>query len=140
MVVAMSGRLLRTILVLVVLGAVVAKALSLFRSQPAPDFSHHPTVNGGPPTTATRAAAPTASPAASNPAPSNPAASGPAATDASWVEPTNGNCPPGYPVKAKLQSGIFHLPGMALYERTNPDRCYPSADAAEADGLRVSKR
>lgn len=135
MVVAMPGRLLRTILVLVVLGAVVAKALSLFRSQPAPDFSHHPTVDGGPPTTATRAAAPTASPTASN-----PAASKPAATDTSWVEPTNGNCPPGYPVKAKMQSGIFHLPGMALYERINPDRCYPSPDAAEADGLRVSKR
>jgi hypothetical protein len=58
-----------------------------------------------------------------------------------WVEPTaDGGCPPGYPVKAKLSSKIFHIPGGALYERTSPDRCYASPVAAEADGLRPSKR
>ena len=58
----------------------------------------------------------------------------------SWVEPTGGVCPTSHPVKAKLASKIFHLPGMANYDRTNPDRCYVDAAAAEADGLRAAKR
>jgi hypothetical protein len=56
------------------------------------------------------------------------------------VEPTDGACPVSYPVKAKLSSKIFHLPGMANYERTNADRCYRDVEHAEADGLRASKR
>src|SRR6478735_9264309 len=39
-----------------------------------------------------------------------------------WVEPFEGACPPGYPVKGKLASGIYHQPGGAAYERTKPDR------------------
>lgn len=58
----------------------------------------------------------------------------------SWVEPVERACPDGYPVKAKLSSGIYHLPGMLNYERTIPDRCYESAAAATADGLRPAKR
>ena len=57
-----------------------------------------------------------------------------------WVEPTEGVCPTTHPVKAKLASKIFHLPGMANYERTRPDRCYVDATRAEADGLRPAKR
>ncbi len=58
-----------------------------------------------------------------------------------WVEPVEpGTCPVNHPVKAKLSSGIYHLPGGANYARTQPDRCYLSAEAAEADGLRPSKR
>jgi micrococcal nuclease len=57
-----------------------------------------------------------------------------------WVAPTGGVCPTTHPVKAKLASKIFHLPGMANYERTNPDRCYADASSAEADGLRPAKR
>ena len=57
-----------------------------------------------------------------------------------WVEGDGGTCPPSHPVKAKLASGIFHSPGGPNYERTKPDRCYISAEAAEADGLRPSKR
>ena len=57
-----------------------------------------------------------------------------------WAAPVDGECPDGYPVKAKLRSGIFHLPGMSAYDRTTPDRCYPDADAATADGLRVARR
>lgn len=57
-----------------------------------------------------------------------------------WVEPVDRACPDGYPVKAKLSSGIYHLPGMLNYERTIPDRCYESAAAAAADGLRPAKR
>ena len=57
-----------------------------------------------------------------------------------WVEPTGGVCPTTHPVKAKVSSNIFHLPGMTNYQRTNPDRCYSDATAAEADGLRAAKR
>ena len=60
--------------------------------------------------------------------------------DSPWIEPAeSGACPAHHPVKAKLASGIFHVPGGANYVRTQPDRCYRSADAAEADGLRQSK-
>ena len=69
-----------------------------------------------------------------------PDPSAPIDTATAWVEPTGGVCPTSHPVKAKLASKIFHLPGMANYERTNPDRCYLDAGAAEADGLRPSKR
>jgi hypothetical protein len=64
----------------------------------------------------------------------------PEAQTAAWVDPVNGECPPTHPVKAKLSSGIYHLPGMLAYARTHPDRCYLDATAAEADGLRPAKR
>ena len=57
-----------------------------------------------------------------------------------WVAPTGGGCPSSHPVKGKLSSRIFHLPGMLNYERTAPDRCYVDAAAAEADGFRSAKR
>jgi hypothetical protein len=60
--------------------------------------------------------------------------------DAAWVDPVEGACPEGYPIKAKLKSGIYHQPGGLAYERTKPDRCYATAEAAEADGLRAAKR
>lgn len=63
-----------------------------------------------------------------------------AAADRLWVEPDGAVCPSSHPVKAKLSSSIFHLPGMTAYERTTPDRCYRDAAAAEADGLRPAKR
>lgn len=57
-----------------------------------------------------------------------------------WVEPNpDGSPPPTHPVKAKLESGIFHVPGGQFYDRTKADRCYRDAAAAEADGLRPSK-
>ncbi len=59
---------------------------------------------------------------------------------APWVEPVDSECPPTHPVKAKMSSGIFHVPGGAMYARTKPDRCYLDAAAAEADGLRPAKR
>jgi hypothetical protein len=57
-----------------------------------------------------------------------------------WVEPVEGACPSSHPVKAKLSSRIFHVPGGANYPRTQPDRCYLDPAAAEADGLRPAKR
>ena len=60
---------------------------------------------------------------------------------APWVAPDPGGiCPTSHPVKAKLASKLFHLPGMFAYTRTNPDRCYLDESAAEADGLRKAKR
>jgi hypothetical protein len=73
---------------------------------------------------------------ASEPAPT-PA---PASTNDAWVEPDDGVCPASHPVKAKLRSGIFHVPGGQNYDRTHADRCYLDADAAQADGLRQSQR
>lgn len=57
-----------------------------------------------------------------------------------WVAPDGQICPPSHPIKAKLSSQLFHLPGMFAYNRTTPDRCYASAEEAEADGLRSAKR
>jgi len=59
---------------------------------------------------------------------------------AAWVQPEGSGCPVSHPVKAKLSSRLFHLPGMFAYQRTVPDRCYLDAAAAEADGLTRAKR
>ncbi len=61
--------------------------------------------------------------------------------DPAWVAPhDDGTCPAGFPVKAKLASGIYHVPGATNYDRTKADRCYSSVGAAELDGLRPPKR
>ncbi len=57
-----------------------------------------------------------------------------------WVEPADGACPTSHPVKGKLNSGIYHPPDGRSYARTRADRCYRDAAAAEADGLRATKR
>lgn len=136
------GSALRRTLVLVVLAAGIGALLS-WRQRQA--------------TTPTPAAAPVWPPL---PEPPGPAAPGPAAAtgvatsepetetepepvlapDPSWV-PANddGTTPPSHPIKAKDASGIFHQPGGRFYDRTKPDRCYPTAAAAEADGYRRSK-
>jgi len=56
------------------------------------------------------------------------------------VDPVDGQCPPGYPVKGKRSSGIYHVPGGLSYARTVPDRCYAAPADAEADGLRAALR
>ncbi|MGD9997014.1 MAG: hypothetical protein AB7L17_16095 [Ilumatobacteraceae bacterium] len=60
-------------------------------------------------------------------------------SDRTWVEPVDGACPDGFPIKANANSGIFHVPGGRSYERTIPERCYATAQAAEADGYRAAK-
>jgi micrococcal nuclease len=57
-----------------------------------------------------------------------------------WVLPKDGACPDGYPVKAKVTSRIYHVPGGTSYARTSPDRCYATPADAEADGFRAAKR
>ncbi len=57
-----------------------------------------------------------------------------------WVIGTDdAAAPDGFPIKVKVSSGIFHLPGGRFYDRTNPDRWYATAEAAIADGYRQSK-
>jgi len=78
---------------------------------------------------------------ASTAAPTDATADTTSEATTAWVEPeAGGACPATHPVKVKLASGIFHVPGGLAYERTAPDRCYRDAAAAEADGFRPSKR
>jgi hypothetical protein len=56
-----------------------------------------------------------------------------------WVAAVEGGCPLTHPVKANDNSGIFHVPGGRFYERTQAERCYRDAAAAEADGYRAAK-
>jgi hypothetical protein len=83
-------------------------------------------------TVVTRSAPP--EPTASEPEPA------PASAQPLWVEPEGDACPASHPVKGKLSSGLFHLPGMNAYDRTRPDRCYADEAAATEDGLRRAKR
>jgi hypothetical protein len=68
------------------------------------------------------------------------ATAGATADGQAWVEAAHGTCPVTHPVKAKLSSKIFHVPGGANYDRTKADRCYRDPAAAEADGLRKAAR
>lgn len=56
-----------------------------------------------------------------------------------WRQPVDGSCPEGFPIKANDNSGIYHVPGGRFYERTVPERCYPTPESAEADGYRRAK-
>ena len=58
---------------------------------------------------------------------------------ADWVVAVDGKCPDGYPIKVNPVSGIFHVPGGRSYERTVPQRCYATTEAAERDGYRQAK-
>jgi hypothetical protein len=81
--------------------------------------------------------APVAKPVAKKPAAK---AAAPKKKLAPWIDPEGRICPETHPVKAKLSSMIFQVPGNFAYERTTPDRCYESPGAAEKDGLRAAKR
>src|SRR3954453_13766152 len=56
-----------------------------------------------------------------------------------WVAPAEGQCPPGFPVKTTVDSGIYHVPGGRSYARTKPERCYATPEDAEADVFRRAK-
>lgn len=113
-------------------------------SEPWPPLPPEPTEATPPPTPSTPAPSPASTPPpepTAMPEPDGvPVADAPA-DGAPFVEPTaDGECPDGYPIKAKLSSKIFHSPGQLNYDRTTPDRCYVDAAAAEADGMRAAKR
>lgn len=121
-------RAVKKVIKLVAAVAVLAALVEVLRRRPAPP-SASPTAPPNQWTPVTPQPGPAASTA--EPEPEAPA----------WVEPkADGTCPEGHPVKAKTSSRIFHVPGGSLYGRTSPDRCYASAEAAEADGYRASQR
>ncbi len=119
------GTALRRTLLLTLLALGVGAAVSWWRNQattPTP---------ASPPQWPDLPARVTEADPASAPAPA------PAAT---WLPGNDdGSAPDSHPVKVKESSGIFHVPGGRFYDRTRPDRCYPTAVAAEADGYRRSK-
>ena len=132
-------RLLRALTKLGLLGAVAAAVYRLVQrrsSRSAADPSPAP----WPPLTVPEEAPPVAASNGAAPSPAEEPVLVAAEPTATWVEPDGFACPASHPVKAKLASGVFHLPGMLHYDRTRPDRCYPDAEAAEADGLRKAKR
>ncbi len=113
-----------------------------FRTTPVPGLPR-------PVPSAPTPAAGTASAPAPEPPPERPVVDGGGATPipeavitgaTPWVDPIEGDCPASHPVKAKLTSGIYHLPGGGNYDRTRAERCYVDANAATADGLRPPKR
>src|SRR5918998_1754796 len=56
------------------------------------------------------------------------------------VRATGGrDCPPGFPVKGNLPSRVFHGPGQQDYERTTPEVCFASEEAASAAGFRHAR-
>ena len=63
-----------------------------------------------------------------------------AAATRAWVEAQGAVCPLSHPIKAKMSSRIYHLPGMLAYTRTKPDRCYATEAAAKRDGFTPAKR
>ena len=73
-------------------------------------------------------------------APATKGAAAPKTTPEPWVDPEGRVCPPSHPIKGKLKSRLFHAPGMFAYDRTIPDRCYGSEEAAAADGLSRARR
>lgn len=158
----MRGCRVRKLAVVIAIGALIAVIVKKLRGGPAPQFENHPTVRGGPvapsrpedlpdlvpaptdPTVPASDRTPHLVPAPVDPTvPDRPAAESAESRESgepTWVAPVDGACPDGYPIKAKVKSGIFHQPGGIAYDRTHPDRCYPSVAAAEADGLRAAKR
>jgi hypothetical protein len=117
--------------------------------EPAPPVDHDPALDIVPEptevTTPVKKVAAKKLPAAKAAAPRKAAAKKAAkatkkAAPAPFVDPDGGVCPTSHPVKAKLASRLFHLPGMFAYDRTRPDRCYRDAEAAVADGFTQAKR
>jgi trigger factor len=59
---------------------------------------------------------------------------------AAWVKGTGEHdCPEGYPIKGNASSMIYHVPGQSSYERTIPEMCFASEEAAITEGYRASK-
>lgn len=48
-------------------------------------------------------------------------------------------CPPDHPIKGNADSLIYHRPGQASYDRTIPELCFASEEAATAAGYRAPR-
>jgi len=138
------GTALRRTVLLTLLALGVGAALSWWRSQATtPTPAQPPQWPDWPARADATDKSGAAGAAAATTAATDAANAAAAANDAAppaWL-PANedGSTPAGHPVKVKESSGIFHVPGGRFYDRTKPDRCYPTAAAAEADGYRRSK-
>lgn len=51
----------------------------------------------------------------------------------------SGECPDDYPVKGNASSKLYHTPGSPSYNRTIPEFCFASVEAAEAAGFGPTK-
>ena len=49
------------------------------------------------------------------------------------------NCPQSAPIKGNQSSGIYHMPGDAYYDVTDPEECFASEAAAQAAGYRAAE-
>jgi len=127
------ARFIRRLLVFALLGAAAAAAVRALRGRPA--LTAPPDTGPTWPPLDTGA---TTRPAGAEP--TGAAATAAVAATPAWVEPVDGACPDGYPVKANTSSHIYHVPGGQFYERTVPERCYTDPQAAEADGYRAARR
>jgi hypothetical protein len=58
---------------------------------------------------------------------------------AGWIEASDRDPPESHPVKVKMSSGIYHVPGGSSYDRTRADRWYRDTATAESDGYRAAK-
>lgn len=50
------------------------------------------------------------------------------------------DCPETHPIKGNANSGIYHSPVGQFYDRTNPEVCFATPEAAQAAGFRASQR
>jgi small subunit ribosomal protein S6 len=51
----------------------------------------------------------------------------------------SGECPDDFPVKGNASSKLYHTPGSPSYNRTIPEFCFASVEAAEAAGFGPTK-
>jgi hypothetical protein len=85
------------------------------------------------PTAAATPSAPAAEASAAPAAPATPLPAGAVAGDGTL------HCPPGFPVKANAQSGIYHPLASPSYDVTVPELCFSTPEAAQAAGYRPPK-
>jgi len=79
--------------------------------------------------------------ATSSPQPSASASAGAAGGGGGGSAPpiSENKCLPGYPIKGNGDSGIYHVPGGAYYDVTNPEQCFATEQDAQAAGYRASE-
>jgi len=57
----------------------------------------------------------------------------------SRTTPSLGSCPSWAPIKGNASSGIYHVPGGGSYDKTNPEECFSTEQAAVDAGYRKAR-
>jgi micrococcal nuclease len=84
--------------------------------------------------------APAQSSSASSSASSSSSASASPSAGGGAVPPiSEDDCPQSAPIKGNQSSGIYHMPGDAYYDVTDPEECFASEAAAQAAGYRAAE-